>query len=116
NFEGWIIDAKTGKVITKKMLYKGNNDIFVEPKLLVSPSGDQFYLGIRETALSKGIKILPYGIGYNKTMDKYVKTSSLTFFTVNDKLDIISTAKISINEEENFINCGITLNKELVIA
>jgi hypothetical protein len=116
NFEGWIIDAKTGKVITKKMLYKGNDDILIEPKLLVSPSGDQFYLGIRETALSKGIKIMPFGIGYNKTMDNYVKTSSLTFFTVNDKLDIISTAKISINEEENFINCGITLNKELVIA
>lgn len=89
-FDGMLLDAKSGKMILKKNLYTVSEDFVCEPKLLLPSGGGEFYFGVRETGYKKGLKIFPYGIGYNKSMEKYNITSAFNFFTVNDKLEIIT--------------------------
>jgi hypothetical protein len=115
-FDGMLLDAKSGKLLLKKNLYTGAEDFVFEPKLLIPSATGDFYFGVRETAYKKGLRVFPYGIGYSKSLEKYNVSSAFSFFTVNDKLEITNRAKLPVNETDEFIDCGITTSKHLIVA
>jgi hypothetical protein len=115
-YDGTLIDAATGKIITRKRLFANENDFYCEPKFMLSPDGKTFRFGLRTSKLTRGVKFSFMGIGVNKMMDKAQQSNSVEVFTLNEKLEITKTVKLSIPEAYLFITCTINNRQEIVAA
>lgn len=56
-FIGYLIEEKTGKVITKKNLYNGTSDYMEEPQFFFANDGSYFKMTVRLTAMKKKSRV-----------------------------------------------------------
>jgi len=91
-FKAFILEEKTGKVISQKVIYQGNSDFVEAPDFFMAEDGSYFKMAIRLTGLKRKVHIgLPI-IGFLSMlkMDKdYNESQSYHMIDFNNQLDQI---------------------------
>ncbi|MCW3111559.1 MAG: hypothetical protein JWQ09_6065, partial [Segetibacter sp.] len=104
-----IIDAKTGKIISTKNIYKHNNSYKSEPKFFFDPASNRYLIGIRQTEIDGSEKK-----GNIVEMRKKASlTSAFQLLTLDEKADIVKSIKVPVSNYSYFINCGLSKRGDL---
>ena len=105
-FDALLLEPATGKVITRKNIYKGSEDYFMEPKLFFIPKDNSFKLGIRKSLLTKSVKISFFGSGVEKAMTAGRSTSSFELISINGQLETTGKVELPVKKDLQFLDCG----------
>lgn len=63
-FEGILLDEKTGKIISRQVLYDGSKDFMEEPQFFFAKDGSYFKMSVRTTAMKRKVHVALPIIGF----------------------------------------------------
>jgi len=91
-FKAYLLDEKTGKIISDKIIYQGSNDYVEAPDFFFAKDGSYFKMATRLTAMKRKVHIgLPIvgALSALKMEKDYKATINYTLIDFNDRLEQI---------------------------
>ncbi|NII81387.1 MULTISPECIES: hypothetical protein [unclassified Pedobacter] len=123
-FKAYLLEEKTGKLISEKIIYDGSKDFVETPEFFFSENGAYFKMATRLTALKRKVHIGLPVVGFFTAlkMDKdFNESQSYTVIDFNDKLEQIQkmepdmpdgdTWKASCGDDGSFIISTVDASK-----
>ena len=123
-FKAYLLEEKTGKLISEKIIYDGSKDFVETPEFFFSEDGAYFKMATRLTALKRKVHIGLPVVGFFTAlkMDKdFNESQSYTVIDFNDKLEQIQkmepdmpdgdTWKASCGDDGSFIISTVDASK-----
>ncbi|GAA4335913.1 hypothetical protein GCM10023149_44230 [Mucilaginibacter gynuensis] len=91
-YKGFLIDPKTGKSEIEKTIYEGKGEYYETIANYYTGDGTYFRMVIRQSNMKRAM------FSFSRTKTNYDKTTDLTVFELNERLDIASTFKPVIGD------------------